>query len=162
MTTTTVWTRTDSPVGELVLVGDPGGALSAIGLPESPKGFAVDPGWRRDDAVFADAVRQLAEYFAGRRTRFELTYLPLGSEFRRRVWAALEDIPYGTTTTYGAVAEAIGASRAAVRAVGGAIGANPLMLVRPCHRVIGADGSLTGYAGGIERKRLLLEREGAL
>lgn len=159
---TTVWTRVDSPVGELVLVGDRSGALSAVGSPDSPKGFPVDPAWERDDAVFGEAVRQLAEYFAGDRTRFALPYLPTGSEFRRRVWAALETIPYGETTTYGAVAASIGASRAAVRAVGGAIGANPLQVIRPCHRVIGADGSLTGYAGGLERKRRLLEREGAL
>ena len=85
-----------------------------------------------------------------------------GTDFRMRVWAALDSVPYGATTTYGAIAKRIGAPRAAVRAIGGAIGANPLLIVRPCHRVIGADGSMTGYAGGLERKVRLLTLEGRL
>lgn len=87
---------------------------------------------------------------------------PEGTEFRTRVWDALDDVPYGATTTYGEIAARVGATRVAVRAVGGAIGANPLLILRPCHRVIGANGSLTGYAGGLERKTALLTLEGAL
>jgi methylated-DNA-[protein]-cysteine S-methyltransferase len=94
-------------------------------------------------------------------THFEIAYADgAGTEFQRRVWGAVDTIAYGETTSYGKLAESIGASRAAVRAVGTAIGRNPLLVVRPCHRIVGADGSLVGYAGGLERKRLLLELEG--
>jgi len=107
------------------------------------------------------AHEQLDEYFAGHRTQFDLPLSPEGTEFQRRVWDALARIPYGTTISYLDLAEAVG-DRRAVRAVGGANGRNPLPIVLPCHRVIGADGSLTGFGGGIERKRWLLEHEGAL
>jgi methylated-DNA-[protein]-cysteine S-methyltransferase len=99
-------------------------------------------------------------YFAGTLTRFDIEYVPSGSAFQRQVWEALDAIPYGTTLTYGGIGARIGAPRSAARSVGTAIGANPLLVVRPCHRVIRANGSLTGYAGGMERKQLLLTIEG--
>ncbi|QNS03471.1 methylated-DNA--[protein]-cysteine S-methyltransferase [Streptomyces xanthii] len=151
-----------SPLGELLLTGDAGGALTSLSVPGQKGGRSVGEGWVRDQTRFAEAGRQLAAYFAGELKEFRLELRPEGTEFRRRVWDALDDVPYGATTTYGEVAARIGASRAAVRAVGGAVGANPLLVLRPCHRVIGADGSLTGYAGGLERKVQLLTLEGGI
>ncbi len=121
----------------------------------------VDHGsWVRDPAALAPAALQLEEYLAGERRTFDL---PLdaraGTPFQQRVWAALEAIPYGTTTTYGALAAGLGAP-GAVRAVGAANGRNPLSIVRPCHRVVGARGALTGYGGGLPAKRALLALEG--
>jgi methylated-DNA-[protein]-cysteine S-methyltransferase len=156
------WTRVDSPVGPLLLTADPSGALTSLSVPGQKNGRTVQDGWRHDPSLFRDAEEQLAAYFAGELKEFRLEFSTAGSEFREKVWAALDTLPYGATTTYGEIAARIGASRAAVRAVGGAIGANPLLIVRPCHRVIGADGSLTGYAGGLERKVQLLTLEGAL
>jgi methylated-DNA-[protein]-cysteine S-methyltransferase len=123
----------------------------------------VDGSWRRVEEPFARVRRQLDEYFAGERTRFELELASQAAapELDRRVWAELRRIPYGRTTSYGEIARAIGAP-AAARAVGIANARNPLAIIVPCHRVIGTDGSLTGYGGGIEQKRLLLELEGAL
>ncbi|MFE6775187.1 methylated-DNA--[protein]-cysteine S-methyltransferase [Streptomyces sp. NPDC057702] len=164
----TVYTTIDSPLGELLMTGEEapdvaGGltvtSLSMTGQRDAPR---VRPEWRADPAALAGAVAQVRAYFAGERTDFDLAYTAGGSAFRRRVWAALETIPHGTTTTYGRVAEQIGAPRGAVRAVGTAIGANPLLILRPCHRVIGANGALTGYAGGVDRKAALLAHEGAL
>jgi methylated-DNA-[protein]-cysteine S-methyltransferase len=151
-----------SPVGELLVTGDASGALSSLSVPGQKGGRTVQDGWVRDQEAFAEAGRQLAAYFAGDLKEFDLPLCAEGTEFRRRVWDALDAVPYGATTTYGEVAARIGASRAAVRAVGGAVGANPLLIVRPCHRVIGADGSLTGYAGGLERKVQLLTLEGGI
>ncbi len=160
---TTHWTEVDSPVGPLLLTADPGtGALTSLSVPGQKGGRTVQEGWRHDPALFRAAEEQLAAYFAGELKEFQLELRTGGSEFRERVWAALDTVPYGATTTYGEIAARIGASRAAVRAVGGAIGANPLLIVRPCHRVIGADGSMTGYAGGLERKVRLLTLEGRL
>ncbi|MCX5530500.1 methylated-DNA--[protein]-cysteine S-methyltransferase [Streptomyces sp. NBC_00006] len=159
---TVYYTTLASPLGELLLTADSSGALTSLSVPGQKGGRVVGEGWVRDPARFAEAERQLAAYFAGELKEFELELKPEGTEFRRRVWDALDDVPYGATTTYGDVAARIGASRAAVRAVGGAVGANPLLIVRPCHRVIGADGSLTGYAGGLERKVELLTLEGSL
>ncbi|MEU6843475.1 methylated-DNA--[protein]-cysteine S-methyltransferase [Streptomyces sp. NPDC046716] len=153
-------TTLDSPLGELLLTADASGALTSLSVPGQKGGRTVQDDWVRDPAPFAEAARQLAAYFAGELKEFELELSPQGTEFRRRVWDALDTVPYGSTTTYGEVAARIGASRAAVRAVGGAIGANPLLILRPCHRVIGADGSLTGYAGGLDRKVRLLTLEG--
>lgn len=150
-----------SPVGELLLTGD-GEALASLSVPGQRNAPVPAPGAVRDDSAFAEARRQLDAYFAGELTEFRLDLMPQGTDFRKRVWEALESIPFGTTTTYGALAARIGAPRAAVRAVGGAVGANPLLLVRPCHRVIGADGTLTGYAGGLACKRQLLALEGAM
>ncbi|MBZ6472637.1 methylated-DNA--[protein]-cysteine S-methyltransferase [Streptomyces griseocarneus] len=162
-----LYTEIDSPLGPLLLTGRPsatapgGTAIASLSLPDQKNAPAVGPGWCREPAAFAEAARQLEDYFAGRRKDFALEFDVRGTEFRRAVWDALDSVPYGATTSYGQLAAGIGASRVAVRAVGGAIGANPLLVLRPCHRVIGADGSLTGYAGGLERKRLLLELEAA-
>ncbi|MGW2276716.1 methylated-DNA--[protein]-cysteine S-methyltransferase [Streptomyces sp. NPDC001770] len=159
----TVYTRFDSPLGELLLVGDEGsGGLLSVSVPEQKGGAVVLAGWRETPEAFAEVRAQLSAYFAGRLTRFELPLAPgAGTEFQRRVWGALEEIPYGGTVSYGWVAERVGVAGAGVRAVGTAIGRNPLLVVRPCHRVIGADGSLRGYAGGPERKERLLTFEGA-
>ncbi|MFD7990113.1 methylated-DNA--[protein]-cysteine S-methyltransferase [Streptomyces mexicanus] len=158
----TYWTRVDSPLGPLLLTADGSGALTSLSVPGQKGGRTVQDGWRHDPGPFRAAEEQLRAYFAGDLKEFTLPLRAHGTAFRERVWAALDTVPYGATTTYGEIAARIGASRAAVRAVGGAIGANPLLVVRPCHRVIGADGSLTGYAGGLERKVRLLTLEGAL
>jgi methylated-DNA-[protein]-cysteine S-methyltransferase len=160
--TATYWTTVDSPLGPLLLTADPTGALTSLSVPGQKGGRTVQDGWRRDPGPFREAEEQLAAYFAGELERFGLRLRSDGSAFREKVWAALDTVPYGATTTYGEIAARIGAPRAAVRAVGGAIGANPLLVLRPCHRVIGADGSLTGYAGGLERKTRLLALEGVL
>lgn len=162
-----LYTEIDSPLGTLLLTGLPsatapgGTALASLSVPGQRNAPAAGPDRRRAPAAFAEAERQLAAYFAGESKEFTLEFAVSGTEFRRRVWDALDTVPYGATTSYGELAGRLGVSRAAVRAVGGAIGANPLLVVRPCHRVIGADGSLTGYAGGLERKRLLLALESA-
>ncbi|WP_328445475.1 methylated-DNA--[protein]-cysteine S-methyltransferase [Streptomyces sp. NBC_00386] len=161
----TVYTTMDSPLGRLLLVGEEsatakgGTALAALSVPDQKYGAVVQTGWQEDADAFREIVSQLSSYFDGRLTAFDIEYVTSGSDFQRRVWKALETIPYGTTVSYGEVTARIGASRAAVRAVGTAIGANPLLIVRPCHRVIGASGALTGYAGGLERKRQLLDLE---
>ncbi|MBB5928506.1 methylated-DNA--[protein]-cysteine S-methyltransferase [Streptomyces echinatus] len=164
-TVRTVRTVHASPLGDLRLTGSvsPAGDLSLTSL--SLPGRRDAPEARtevRDDRPFAEAHRQLDAYFAGRRTRFGLPLSPAGSPFQHAVWQALDDVPYGTTTTYGELAVRLGVPRSEIRSVGRALGANPLLLLRPCHRVIGADGSLRGYAGGIENKRWLLTHEGAL
>ncbi|GAA2346266.1 methylated-DNA--protein-cysteine methyltransferase [Streptomyces caniferus] len=167
-TTATRYTTLDSPLGELLLVGEesptaPGGtALTSLSMPDQRGAATVQPHWRRDPYPFAEAVRQLRAYFAGDRTRFELGFRTTGTEFQERVWRALEAIPYGTTTTYGRLAEFLDMPRSDVRALGAAIGANPLLILRPCHRVIGADGTMRGYAAGVARKTALLTHEGAL
>ncbi|MXM63861.1 methylated-DNA--[protein]-cysteine S-methyltransferase [Streptomyces sp. HUCO-GS316] len=158
----TYWTSVDSPLGPLLLTADPAGALTSLSVPGQNGGRSVQDGWRHDPGPFRAAGEQLAAYFAGELKEFQLQLRAAGTEFRERVWDALDSVPYGGTTTYGEIAARIGAPRAAVRAVGGAIGANPLLILRPCHRVIGADGSLTGYAGGLERKTTLLTLEGVL
>jgi methylated-DNA-[protein]-cysteine S-methyltransferase len=147
-----------SPIGDLLLLGD-ATALCEIRFDASE----VPDGSRRvDDDVLGEAARQLREYAAGERETFDLPLRPrFGGAFERRVWAHVAAIPYGTTTTYGEIALALDAPGAA-RAVGAANGRNPIPIVVPCHRVIGASGSLTGYAGGLESKRRLLEHEGAL
>ncbi|MFJ5532963.1 methylated-DNA--[protein]-cysteine S-methyltransferase [Streptomyces sp. NPDC093261] len=161
----TVYTTMASPLGELLLTGEEsdtakgGTALASLSVPGQKRGAVVQNGWIEEPEAFAEIVAQLRSYFDGTLTRFDIEYAPSGSDFQRRVWTALEAIPYGTTLTYGDIALKIGAPRAAVRAVGTAIGANPLLVVRPCHRVIGAGGALTGYAGGLERKQQLLDLE---
>ncbi|SES46764.1 methylated-DNA-[protein]-cysteine S-methyltransferase [Streptomyces sp. yr375] len=158
----TYYTTADSPLGPLLLTADPSGVLTSLSVPGQKGGRTLGDGWRQDPGPFRAAVEQLAAYFAAELTEFRLPMRADGTEFRERVWAALDSVPYGETTTYGEIAARVGASRMAVRAVGGAIGANPLLILRPCHRVIGADGSLTGYAGGLERKVRLLTLEGSL
>jgi methylated-DNA-[protein]-cysteine S-methyltransferase len=146
-----------SPVGELLLVGD-GAALTGLHMQEGP-GRTEPPGRRAPRArPFAAAREQLADYFTGRRRRFELPLAPAGTDFQRRVWEALERIPYGETAGYGELAERLGAPRAP-RAVGAANGRNPISIIVPCHRLVGADGGLTGYGGGLDRKRFLLALE---
>ena len=156
------WTHVDSPVGALLLTADETGALTSLSVPGQKNGRTVQEGWVHDPAPFREAEEQLAAYFAGELKEFRMELRPTGTDFRTRVWDALDDVPYGATATYGEIAARVGASRVAVRAVGGAIGANPLLILRPCHRVIGANGLLTGYAGGLERKTALLTLEGAL
>ncbi|MFB7228288.1 methylated-DNA--[protein]-cysteine S-methyltransferase [Streptomyces fimicarius] len=170
--TTTVYARVESPLGELLLVGEAavegpdsaGGAgvrLRSLSMPGQKGCVVVQDGWKHAPEAFAEVAGQLEAYFAGRSTRFDVPVAEgAGTEFQRRVWSVLETIPYGSTVSYGQVAAQVGASGAGVRAVGTAIGRNPLLVVRPCHRVIGADGALRGYAGGLERKKLLLGLEG--
>ncbi len=150
------YTIIESPLGPLLAVG--GQALSRLDMQLGRRAHPIDPRWRRDDAAFADVAQQLEEYFAGRRHDFDLELAPQGSDFELSVWRALCDIPYGETASYGEIARRVGAPGAA-RAVGLANGRNPIAVIVPCHRVIGADGSLTGYGGGLERKRLLLDLE---
>jgi len=152
------YTLLDSPIGELLLLGD-GQTLHGLYMQDAPRPKPIAPEWKRSEAAFAGVSAQLGEYFAGRRTVFELQLTMRGSRFERRVWRALQDIPYGATLSYGELARRIGQPTAA-RAVGLANGRNPISVIVPCHRVIGANGTLTGYGGGLERKRTLLELEG--
>ena len=162
-----VHTVIDSPLGQLLLVGEesgtaPGGtAITSLSVQGMKKAPVVHEG-RHDEAAFAEAERQIRAYFTGELTTFRLEFTPAGTELQQQVWDALDAIPDGATTTYGKLTERLGLPRERVQAVGGAVGANPLLLVRPCHRVIGADGSMRGYAGGVERKVQLLTHEGAL
>jgi len=152
------WSEVASPIGMLLLVGD-GGGLGGVYMERHRHG--PEPGVRsgnRDDVAFRAATEQLAAYFAGELTVFDLPLAPQGTEFQQRVWRALRDIPYGETISYAELARRIGKPQA-VRAVGGANGRNPISIIVPCHRVIGSDGALTGFGGGIERKRWLLRHE---
>jgi methylated-DNA-[protein]-cysteine S-methyltransferase len=151
------YTTIPSPVGELLLAGSER-ALRGLWMQDGPRPRAVEPGWVRDDAALEGARAQLAEYFAGARRRFELGLEPAGTAFQRRVWRALAEVPYGRTLTYGELAARLGRP-AAARAVGAANALNPISIVVPCHRLVGADGALTGYGGGVERKRMLIELE---
>ena len=155
----TTHTTIDSPLGELILVAEDR-TLSGVYFPSH---------WTRPDpATFGertarrlwDVEEQLAQYFAGERTSFELPTAVRGSVFQREVWALIDEIPYGQTTTYGEIAGELGGPTLA-RKVGNAVGHNPLSVIVACHRVVGSGGRLTGYAGGLERKRFLLELEGA-
>jgi methylated-DNA-[protein]-cysteine S-methyltransferase len=153
----TRYTTMDSPIGELLLVGD-GETLSGLYMQDGRKPKQIATDWTESAASFTDVKRQLEEYFAGERTTFEVKLAAEGAPFEREVWHALEEIPYGETVSYGEIARRVGQPTAA-RAVGTANGRNPISVIVPCHRVIGANGSLTGYGGGLERKRLLLELE---
>ena len=156
-----------SPVGVLTLAGNDE-ALTGLWLSEQKYfGATLAPGAvERDTPVFADARRWLDCYFSGREPDFLPPLAPEGTPFRRSVWALLTQIPYGQTTTYGALADQLsrqwGGKRVSPRAVGGAVGHNPISILIPCHRVVGRDGSLTGYAGGVVRKRALLRLERAI
>jgi methylated-DNA-[protein]-cysteine S-methyltransferase len=147
------YTTIDTPIGELLLVGDEGG-LRRVSM--SP--FSVAPQWARDDEFFDDANEQFGQYFRGERREFDLPLKLEGNSFELLVWDALREIPYGETVSYGHIARGIGHPDAP-RAVGAANGRNPVAIIVPCHRVIGADGSLTGYGGGLDRKRFLLDLE---
>lgn len=151
------FTFLDSPVGPLLVVRDESGIVAILFHPADPRDE-----WTRDDSAFDDAATQLREYFAGKRTTFDLPLSPRGTAFQLSVWNELRRIPYGETRSYRDVALAIGKPEA-IRAVGTANGANPLPIVIPCHRVIGSNGSLTGFGGGLKAKRFLLDLEqGAL
>jgi methylated-DNA-[protein]-cysteine S-methyltransferase len=154
-----LYSRVESPIGELLLVGD-GHALHGLHMQAGRTAISVDPHWRRADAPFAEVRAQLSEYFAGGRRDFDVPLATAGTPFQRRVWDALQEIPYGETATYGALAQRL-ARPSASRAVGFANGRNPIAVIVPCHRVIGSDGSLTGYGGGLERKSFLLGLEAA-
>jgi methylated-DNA-[protein]-cysteine S-methyltransferase len=151
------YTTLESPIGELLLLGEDRG-LHGLYMQGGRKPIRVAAGWERSAVPFASVIAQLREYFDGRRTAFEVPLLMHGSPFELQVWRALQEIPYGETTSYGEIARRVGQPSAA-RAVGVANGRNPIAVIVPCHRVIGADGSLTGYGGGLERKRVLLELE---
>jgi methylated-DNA-[protein]-cysteine S-methyltransferase len=153
MSSTMPFTTFDSPFGELTLVAGPDGTLRRLYFPGTAPALAAAD---RDPDSLVVATEQLAQYFAGERTRFDLPLEYGGTPFQRSVWDALRNIAYGTTTTYGALARAL---EAQPRAVGAAVGATPIPIVIPCHRVIGSDGSLTGYGGGLPRKRALLDLE---
>jgi methylated-DNA-[protein]-cysteine S-methyltransferase len=156
-TPTTTFRTMDSPVGVLTLAGRDG-VLSHLRMDDQRHAPADQPDWEPDGAAYADAVEQLEAYFAGERTEFDLDLRLEGTPFQREVWSALREIPYGETWSYGQLADRIGKPGAA-RAVGLANGRNPIGIIVPCHRVIGADGSLTGYGGGLPRKQLLLQLE---
>lgn len=154
-------TRFHSPLGVIVLTSD-GTSLTGLYF-EGQKHFPAQAGtWIEDGSLplFAEAQAQVLAYFAGARRAFDLPLAPAGTDFQRAVWRQLEAIPYGATCPYGELARRLGRPRAA-RAVGAAVGRNPISIVVPCHRALGKDGSLTGFAGGLDRKRALLEREGA-
>jgi methylated-DNA-[protein]-cysteine S-methyltransferase len=156
-----VWTTVPTPLGDLLLVAVDGALVKAQFLNEQGPPFEVpDVPEAPDEPVLVEASRQLREHFAGARTDFDLPLAPPGTAFQRRVWEELRRIPYGTTTTYGELAARLGDPKC-VRAVGLANGRNPIAVVVPCHRVIGSDGKLRGYAAGVERKQRLLALEDA-
>jgi methylated-DNA-[protein]-cysteine S-methyltransferase len=153
------WHELESPAGRLLLAGD-GVRLQHIHFQTGRRDMRPPDDWVRDARKFERAIAQLGEYFAGRRRQFDVELGAKGTEFQRTVWRALVQIPYGETVSYGELARRIGQPQAS-RAVGLANGANPLPIIVPCHRVIGSDGSLTGFGGGLPLKRRLLELEGA-
>lgn len=147
----------DSPVGGLVLVRNERG-LAQIAFREGPSDFRPNPAWRETTLGLEDAVEQLRAYFAGELATFDLPLAPEGTPFQQRVWTALREVSCGATVTYGELAQRLGLTNGA-RAVGAANGRNPLPIMVPCHRVIGGDGKLTGYAGGVAVKEALLAHE---
>ena len=155
---TTSYTYIDTPVGRLMLAGCDDHGLRYIAFQFGSGAMAPKPGWKQSAAPFREVERQLREYFRGKRTAFDLRLHPKGTPFQLAVWKALAEIPYGQTRSYGDVARAVGRP-SAVRAVGLANGRNPLPIVVPCHRVIGASGKLVGYGGGLAVKQALLDRE---
>jgi methylated-DNA-[protein]-cysteine S-methyltransferase len=152
-----IYTTVESPIGELLLLGD-GEVLRGLYMQAGRRPIRIRAAWERDDSAFPEAREQLAQYFAGERTSFDLPMQLDGSVFQRTVWHALTEIPYGQTISYAELARRIDRPDLA-RAVGTANGQNPIAVVVPCHRVIGSDGKLVGYGGGLENKRLLLDLE---
>ena len=150
---------TPSPLGRLLLVADDADHLRGVYLPDHRRGPVSAPGRPDAGGVIDAAAAQLDEYFTGDRLVFDLPLATAGSPLQEQVWAVLRTVPYGTTTTYGQIAARLGLRPGASRAVAGANARNPLSIIVPCHRVIGASGSLTGYAGGLEAKRHLLAHE---
>ena len=160
-----MWTVMPSPIGDLRIVERDGSIVAIEFSPFDQPADGRPLGARSDDEpVLAEAVRQLTAYFARERTDFDLPLAPVGSAWQQSVWDQLKKIGYGETASYGQIAARLGKSNAASRAVGLANGSNPIPIVIPCHRVIGANGTLTGYAGGLDRKQTLLsiERQDAL
>jgi len=153
------WHEADSPVGPLLLAGD-GEGLRRVHFQAGPRAMEPPAEWRESPEPFAQVLQQLDEYFGGARRAFRLQLAPQGTPFQLAVWALLREIPFGATVSYGELARHVGLAGGA-RAVGLANGANPLPIIVPCHRVIGADGSLTGFGGGLHIKRALLSLEGA-
>ena len=153
----TTHTITGSPIGELTLVADEG-KLTGVYFPHHWYKPDPDTFGPRSDAGFEQVTEQLAEYFAGDRKRFELPVEPRGVAFQALIWGLIEEIPYGQTATYGDLARQAGGG-VTPKDVGAAVGRNPVSVIVPCHRVVGRDGSLTGYAGGLARKRFLLDLE---
>jgi len=149
-----LYTTLDSPIGKLLLTSD---GENLTGIRMAP--FEIESDWSHEPKALAETTTQLKAYFAGKLKRFDLPLKTSGTPFQTRVWKALADIPYGETVSYGELARRIGSPRA-VRAVGRANGANRIAIVLPCHRVIGANGTLTGYGGGLDRKAKLLALEG--
>jgi methylated-DNA-[protein]-cysteine S-methyltransferase len=161
MKTATYFDTVMTPLGPLVLATD-GDALTGAWFDGQRYQPPMDSGWqqRADLPILRRSVAELAEYFAGRRTRFDLPLAPSGTPFQRVVWEAIASVPYGETIAYNALAARVGRPEC-IRAAGAATGRNPLSIVIPCHRIVGADGTLTGYAGGLDRKRALLALERA-
>ncbi len=153
------WCRIETPLGT-VRISARGDAIAGLWFDGQKYDAVADDAWRESpgDPMLRDAVRQLREYFKGRRERFDLPLAPEGTTFQRGVWRAIAKVPAGRTASYGDLARRIGRP-SSVRAVGAAVGRNPLSVVVPCHRIVGSDGSLTGYAGGLARKRALLALE---
>ena len=147
------WTTIDTPIGPLLAAGDADGRLSGLWFDRAP-----EAAWERDDSAFDGLRKQLASYFAGELCAFDVPLAAGGTPWQRSVWDALIAIPYGQTLSYGELARRLGHPTAA-RAVGAANGRNPISVIVPCHRLVGASGALTGYAGGIDRKRWLLAHE---
>lgn len=155
----TLWTRHDSPIGPLLLAADDEG-IRAIEFPENRHPVKRDDHWREGrHPLLEHAKRQLDEYFSGNRRQFDLPLAPRGTTFQLQVWNALRTIPFGQTRSYAQQAQTIGKPKA-MRAVGAANGRNPIPIIIPCHRVIGASGALTGFGGGLPTKRFLLQLEG--
>lgn len=154
------YTRMPSPIGELIVATCPQG-VCRIGWEEDKYFHDVPEGWTESDQLHFNVLEQLQEYFDGQRRTFELPVIQAGTDFQQAVWLALTKIPFGETRTYGEQAQLMSKPKA-VRAVGAANGRNQVPIIIPCHRVIGANGSLTGFAGGIEVKRWLLKHEGAI
>jgi len=157
MTTTTYYSTIDSPLGQIFLQGD-GQLLTGLFMPQHKGWRGPDASWQPSDAPFSIVRQQLAEYFAGERQQFDVPLKLAGTPFQQRVWHELVRIPFGTTITYAQLAQRIGQPTAS-RAVGHANGRNPISILVPCHRVIGADGKLTGYGGGLDKKEWLLAWE---
>lgn len=157
MTTTIYYSYAESPLGRMIVRGD-GHFVTGLFMPKHKGWHGVDDEWQQADAPFAALREQLAQYFAGERQQFDIPYKLIGTPFQQRVWQELVKIPFGTTITYAELARRVG-NPTASRAVGNANGRNPLSIIVPCHRVIGADGKLTGFAGGLEKKEWLLAWE---
>ena len=149
-----------SPIGKLLMIGKEG-LLEELHFPNGLEQIPIPEDWQFDETYFKDVLKQLAEYFAGNRQEFTLKIAPKGTAFQKSVWQELQKIPFGQTASYGEIAKRVGNPKAS-RAIGMANGKNPIPIIVPCHRVIGKDGSLTGFGGGLDLKRRLLQLENDL